>query len=146
MSEIVADARLHQPRETGGILLGREHGGRIVVTHQIGAGPNAVHNPKSFTPDRDWQYDRIDTLYVEAHGNIAYLGDWHTHPGGVPEPSRTDRTLLRRTAQNPDCQCAQPVMLILGDTENDGRWNAAAYRHSPSHRMPKTRLIEVRIE
>lgn len=116
------------PKETGGILLGHHRGDRVLVTNEIGGGPGAIREPHSFIPDRDWQYEQIDAIYARAKGNIAYLGDWHTHPGGRPRPSRTDRTLLRRTANTPACQCPAPVMLILGDPGSSGVWVPAAVR------------------
>jgi len=141
---MLAEARAHFPFETGGVLLGHERGRRLVVSHQVGAGPKALHERTSFTPDRDWQYAQIDLIYAHMNGNLAYLGDWHTHPGGAPKPSTTDRVPLHRTAINPACQCPSPIMLILGDPDRDGHWAAAAHRlirSARGGRLKTTRLV-----
>jgi len=125
-------ASAHSPNETGGVLLGQSFSEGARVTHIVDAGPAAQHTPMSFIPDRDWQYDRIDDVFFAAHGNVEYLGDWHSHPGAAPRPSPTDRELLRATAANAACRCPRPLMLILGYGGNAQRWAPAAYRFEPT--------------
>ncbi|HCM3801602.1 TPA: Mov34/MPN/PAD-1 family protein [Klebsiella variicola subsp. variicola] len=45
---------------------------------------------------------------------LYYVGEWHFHPGGSPEPSGDDFRSMTSIAANPDYQCLEPVMIILG--------------------------------
>lgn len=138
------EANTRPALETGGLLLGRETTTETMVTHVIGPGPGAVHAAKSFTPDRDWQYERIDEIFVARSGDIRYLGDWHTHPGGKAVPSSLDLALLRRTAENPDCKCPNPVMAILARPNPEHSWNSRVYRYAPAARL-RSRIVPVPI-
>ena len=116
----------HHPNETGGILLGywaRE--GEAVVTSVVGPGPRATHGPYGFGPDNEYQERELAVAYAESDGRIAYLGDWHTHPGSVAEPSGKDRGTIRRIAREPEARCPEPLMVILGQRE---RWQFAAWQ------------------
>ncbi|MFC4905562.1 Mov34/MPN/PAD-1 family protein [Kocuria oceani] len=144
--QMVADGNQCHPNETGGILLGQSSLGSFRVMHTIGAGPEAEHYSRSFTPDRDWQYDQIDEIWAKTGGKIEYLGDWHTHPTGAPIPSNTDQTLLRRTAGNPACQCPHPLMLILGQQDGTAKWMLAGFWYAPSKHEVKGSLIRVDVQ
>jgi integrative and conjugative element protein (TIGR02256 family) len=89
-----------------------------LITHVIGPGPRADHRIDAFTPDRDWQYGHIDALFAASGGSIEYLGDWHTHPGGMSYPSKTDIELLESIASSPESQCSRPLMCILSSKSN----------------------------
>lgn len=106
-------------RETGGVLLGWRNDRDIVVEHVIGAGPEADHQRSSFRPDPGWQEARIAELYERSGRLLEYLGDWHTHPGGTPHPSRRDERTLRHIASSSEARCPEPVMVIMGNRGND---------------------------
>ncbi|MDP9890520.1 Mov34/MPN/PAD-1 family protein [Pseudarthrobacter enclensis] len=119
--DIIQEADAAFPNETGGILLGHCQKDFIHITHAIGPGPNAHHQRSTFTPDRDWQYERIDELFSGSQDTLAYLGDWHTHPQGLPCPSKTDLALLNLIAKSPESQCPAPIMCILAP-DATGEW------------------------
>ncbi|RWE08122.1 MAG: hypothetical protein EOS23_24970 [Mesorhizobium sp.] len=50
---------------------------------QVGASAGSVH----FWPDRKAEQREIDQYFANG---LEYVGDWHTHPGKVPTPSRDD--------------------------------------------------------
>lgn len=110
---ILREAASALPYETGGILLGHWQHEKVLITNMVGPGPKAQHHLAAFTPDRDWQYEQIDLLFAESQGKIEYLGDWHTHPLGVPFPSKTDMSLLESIANSPESRCPRPIMCIL---------------------------------
>lgn len=125
-------------RETGGVLLGWRDALDIVVEHVIGAGPEADHQRSSFQPDAGWQEARIAELYERSGRQLDYLGDWHTHPGGTPHPSRRDERTLRHIASSPEARCPEPVMVIMGNRDNEvdangiAAWSAQALALSNS--------------
>ena len=87
-------------RETGGILLGH-HRDRprpvLDAVHAGDAGPRAVRQPDAFRRDVRHAQELADLAY-RTDGSI-WIGEWHTHPGGSPRPSRRDLTSYRRHAQ-----------------------------------------------
>lgn len=103
------------PDETGGVLLGHRvpaNGLAATVQHVIGPGPAAVHEPRRFGPDHDWQAAQVAELWTRDE-SLEYLGDWHTHPGGSTAVSPLDKAALRVIAAAPDANQAAPVMLIV---------------------------------
>lgn len=127
LGQIVAEAERAWSDETGGILMGYvDAAGTPVVTDVIGPGPAATHAPTGFVPDSPWQQRQVDVVYERSGRRYTYLGDWHTHPGGVPFPSWRDLRTLRRIATFGPARVAAPVMLIVGG--HDGDWEAVAWR------------------
>ena len=90
-------------RETGGILLGhhRERPRPIIdAVHAGDAGPHAVRQVAAF---------RRDVRHAQALADLAYrtdgsvwIGEWHTHPPGSPQPSSRDLTSYRRLLKDPE--------------------------------------------
>lgn len=76
--------------EAGGILLGHRAGHHIHVTSATGPLPNDRRARLSF--------DRLDAghqqiaydAWTDSGGTIDYVGDWHTHPQQMPNPSPKD--------------------------------------------------------
>ena len=101
------------PLETGGILLGwRDADGSYVITGLIGGGPNAVHSTLAFTPDDDWQMQRLREAFDRTSGDLNYLGEWHSHPASQARMSGTDKRTLRKTSK----AVPEPVMIIFGQS------------------------------
>lgn len=124
-------ARHALPKETGGLLVGyRADNGDLVIHEAIGPGPNAQHSAVSFVPDHRWQCNRLDAIYERSNGQLIYLGDWHTHPNGVPEMSGIDRRTLRAIALHPGISSSAPVMLIGGSAGGEWSWKLHEYRSS----------------
>lgn len=105
--------------ETGGILLGYWRGDVVVIAKASGPGPAAQRGSTWFRPDQKWQTDYIARTYADSSRTITYLGDWHTHPGGVPKPSRTDRKTMRAVRRKPAARQPRPLMAIVGPPDRD---------------------------
>jgi len=144
---ILAEATRALPRETGGVLLGWSTATDVVISHQVGPGANAEHFRTRFLPDRDWQAEEIARIYERSGRTIAYLGDWHTHPGGEPFPSAMDMIALHRIAQDQEARCPRPVMGILGSDANE-YWTAAFHvynvRRTFGYARPTAELARLR--
>lgn len=118
--DVVAQAQVHTPLETGGILLGYivspgtpDAAGAVVVVGALGPGPQAEHDGHLFAPDHDWQVAELADRYERSDGVAGYVGDWHSHPLGTPVPSRQDLRTLRKIARHPAARLAAPTMLII---------------------------------
>jgi len=117
------------PEETGGVLLGyrvSRDGLGAVVRHVLGPGPAAVHEPRRFEPDYDWQAAQVAELWTRDE-SLEYLGDWHTHPGGSATISPMDKDALRVIAASPDANQTKPVMLIVSLHPDRSRLGVTAF-------------------
>lgn len=126
--EIVAEANMRAPLETGGLLVGyfSRDNSEVVVTQMVGPGAKAIHERYMFSPDEDYHRERMGEIYDEKDGGIFYLGDWHTHPLGDGYLSSRDKAALKNIARFPDNYVNNPVMVILsGDMNN---WSLSAWR------------------
>ena len=74
--------------ETGGILLGSEHEGGFVVQAAGGPGPNAVREERFVL--RDLQHATLLAEDAWRDSRSQWIGEWHSHPTGVLEPSPMD--------------------------------------------------------
>jgi integrative and conjugative element protein (TIGR02256 family) len=125
---MVAEAASRHPLETGGVLLGwaAPAASELVVARMLGPGPRAVHKPTRFSPDSRWQRKRIARAYEQSGRVLAYLGDWHSHPGGGRSPSSRDLRTARRIARHRSARVREPLMLILAGSGGD--WRSVPYR------------------
>ena len=116
--DLVRDAVMFAPNETGGILMGSsERLSRVEVRTMVGSGPEAIHERTTFEPDQRWQESEIERLW-RRDPTLEYLGDWHSHPGGGASPSRRDRAVLDLIASSPAARCPRPIMLIIAVAAN----------------------------
>ncbi len=118
-------ARRAYPNETGGALIGFDAGNGLVVTALIGPGPQALHEPHAFTPDYEYQDEDIERIYVRSGRCHTYLGDWHSHPGGISALSTKDKRALRVIASHRPARAPAPVMGILA---NGDPWRLSIWR------------------
>lgn len=126
---LIEEAERTYPLETGGVLAGYfAENGEPVVFAAIGPGPTAVHRRYRFKPDHAWQCHELDILFEQSSGLWTYLGDWHTHPDGVPQMSWLDRRTLRAIARHSYARTPQPLMLIGGGTSRNWSWVGHQYR------------------
>ena len=98
-------------RETGGILLGHDLGGRLFVTVAGEPGPNAVRRTDGFVRDLDHARGLGDAAY--EHDGSVWIGEWHTHPGGPTTPSPTDMSTYARLLADPDLTFERVLSLIV---------------------------------
>lgn len=123
-AEIEAEAREWAPRETGGMLVGyrtaRDGLMTVVITGTIDAGPGARRARWRFVPDGRWQQRELEKFYKRSGRITTYLGDWHSHPRGVPTPSAVDRRTYARVAAEADTGTDLPVVLIAATGRHAG--------------------------
>jgi integrative and conjugative element protein (TIGR02256 family) len=100
------------PYETGGIVLGHDHGTHVAIREVVGPGPQASHARYAFRPDADWQAEQVATAW-HTDPTIEYLGDWHTHPGGTTRLSRLDHRTAQAIADAKQARQPAPVMIVL---------------------------------
>lgn len=141
LEQLAHEAYQHEPLETGGLLLGYWSAAaseqEILIQAVIGPGPQAHHERSRFEPDAAWQRKQLADVYVASGRITTYLGDWHTHPGDAPSPSRRDRKTARAIANAGDARAPRPLMLILGGGNEASGWTPCL------HLFERGRLHEV---
>lgn len=123
-ASIECQARRFFPLETGGVLLGWRDGPDVIAASYIGPGPRALHGRHLFVPDHAWQLSQIRAAFKASGGDLDYLGDWHTHPGGIAAMSNQDRATLAKLNR----RVRGAAMLIAAgrdDTWSFGAWTTA---------------------
>jgi hypothetical protein len=43
-----------------------------------------------------------------------YVGEWHSHPGGTPDPSSNDLREMQAISREVSYRCPKPIMIIAG--------------------------------
>jgi integrative and conjugative element protein (TIGR02256 family) len=113
---MLALAKRHAPNEIGTSLVGRyaNNGWRAIV---IGLAPLASDSKGS-----RYQFHRgvkglrqfYRKLFERFHRQRHYVGEWHSHPGGAPAPSGTDRVNQSAIAADQKTDCPEAILIILG--------------------------------
>lgn len=119
------EASARAPNETGGVLLGVAAGSTVWIEVVIGPGPNALHRRGYFVPDADYHQQQIATAYERSGRRLAYLGDWHTHPGMSAYLSGTDYKTLRAIGRYIPARQVRPIMAVLG---HEHPWELCVWR------------------
>jgi integrative and conjugative element protein (TIGR02256 family) len=126
------ETRAWYPRETGGVLMGYRLEDHLNVSRIIGAGPLARHLAGAFEPDWKWQQEEVASQYKASGRMLEYIGDWHSHPRGVPRPSAKDRGTARTIAISTEARCPAPLMIIVGLRRREERPEMCAYIYTDS--------------
>lgn len=122
---IEQESRERYPLETGGILIGRIEGDRVIVAHVVGPGPNAIHEPAKFIRDGDYAQQQLDEYVNMSEVVDDYIGEWHSHPLPVG-PSMRDRESMRWISTRPAYNQKEPI-LILCQRIQLNHWSLRGY-------------------
>ncbi|PAM82458.1 Mov34/MPN/PAD-1 family protein [Pseudomonas sp. ERMR1:02] len=113
LSKMVSDCTRAGAHETGGILIGNySSDGSIALISEI-----TSHPKDSISSSVTFQRGIIglkELLAARWDEGFHYVGEWHYHPGGSPEPSGPDIHAMRSIATNAKYSCREPILIILG--------------------------------
>lgn len=100
-------AKCQNRSESGGILVGAYRGPHLEISSFTVPGPKDLRRPYSFVK-QDPSHQRSATrVWKRSGGKDTYVGEWHTHPFGMPGPSMTDKQGWREIAA-----AAQRIMVF----------------------------------
>jgi integrative and conjugative element protein (TIGR02256 family) len=128
--------------ETGGILLGADHGlaGPLIVRHCGDPGPAAIRRRTYFR--RDLAHARNLAADADAADGSAWIGEWHTHSTALPEPSTRDLRTYQKLLDDPQLAFAR-ILAVIALAGPDANWHApvlhawsftgSVLRQLPSH-------------
>lgn len=113
LDEMLEMCRAAGKRETGGILIGRHSEDRstAVILEATGRPKDSLFSWVTFSRGSHGLRALLESRWME---NSFYLGEWHFHPGGSPNPSHQDILSMKKIASDPDYQCPLPLLLIVG--------------------------------
>lgn len=99
--------------ETGGILIGSysADGSTAFIVEATARPDDSLAGRTTFQRGIKGLKPLLDFRWKTGK---YYVGEWHFHPGGSPEPSPEDFVSMKNISSNPNYQCPEPVMIILG--------------------------------
>lgn len=105
--------KFHQP-EAGGIIIGQYIGNEIHVLRL--STPTELDKATRTTFERSRVAGQIvvNFEFYNSGGQMAYLGEWHTHPEKHPTPSTTDKQMIRQQFEQGQGQRDFLLLLIQG--------------------------------
>ena len=60
---------------------------------------------------------------MQFSSGLHYIGDWHTHPEDIPEPSGVDINKMQAIFRKSDHQLKGMLLVVVGrGTAPDGLW------------------------
>jgi integrative and conjugative element protein (TIGR02256 family) len=109
-------ARQHHPKEVGTSLVGEysNDGKEARVTGISPLPPDSCGTRFSFSRGVSGLTNFFATLFRKSRGRAHYVGEWHSHPGGVPVPSSIDDANMRASACDTKAHCPECILVILG--------------------------------
>ncbi len=113
--------------EVGGILIGRYLGGDVglLVSEGIGPPQDSISGPSSFERGTHGLAELLAERWAEDPRKY-YVGEWHYHTDAVPWPSHQDLRQMRLVSQDPQYQCANPILLVVSQS-GESLWTPTLY-------------------
>ena len=107
--------------EAGGILLGCYRDPHIEVVSATPPGPGDIRRPFSFIRKCVSHKHEAYKQWNQSGKLITYIGEWHTHPQVIPEPSHVDyRNWLKYLPSCDTILCIQGIEeLWVGENTNN---------------------------
>lgn len=106
------------PNETGGVLLGSFDLERRIVylIDTIPSPPDSEEWPTLYIRGSVGLAPEIEQISVQTGGMLQYVGEWHSHPPGVPPiPSEDDCKVFMWLTELMDRDGFPAIMIIAGD-------------------------------
>ena len=111
LCELCAEAA---PLETGGILIGSytEGGNTASVTRVEGPPSDSRRERSRFYRGTNGLQDLMEALWKSGE---HYLGEWHSHPSGLPKPSRSDLKQMKAISEEHEAHCPEPILVVISE-------------------------------
>ena len=127
LTKVLNSCRALAPVETGRILVGHYNDALdlALVTDASKRPPDSESGRFWLMRGMSGLQGWLDRLWSSSKRRY-YLGEWHFHPGGPPEPSPTDVEQMGKIARSPSYNCPEPVLLLVGGAAQE-RSDARVY-------------------
>ena len=98
-------------RESGGQLFATFDGPVVTVREVTGPRRSDRRGRWYFRPDRAAEIAEITVMYKRG---LHFIGDWHTHPQDVPQPSTLDVDSLADCVRRSEHQLLGFFLIVVG--------------------------------
>jgi integrative and conjugative element protein (TIGR02256 family) len=119
--------------ETGGVLFGEvDEFLRVIWIDEVCGPPaDSVASPAGFLCGTAGVLEMHEEKKKRTNGSVAFVGMWHTHPKGLPQPSPTDLEAMRELLQEGSSFLGRRfLMLIVGGTSDFPIPSASVFQRS----------------
>lgn len=127
LAAAIREANLSPAQETGGILLGRFLRAETtpIICKCLASTSDSLHGRASFVRGT---HGLAAILTREFERGYQYIGEWHTHPDGLSQPSCRDHVTMVRIAHSTSYHITNPLLMILSGSERTG-WTASIHSY-----------------
>lgn len=108
------------PNETGGSIVGVTDlkARTIVVVDVLPTPSDSKSSPSHFIRGEEGQQEALKEVHRRTAQVVDYLGEWHSHPNGVPaRPSEDDEVLLNTIQRKMSVEGLPALMVIVARNE-----------------------------
>ncbi|WP_341782422.1 Mov34/MPN/PAD-1 family protein [Ectopseudomonas mendocina] len=108
------------PNETGGSIVGVTDlkARTIVVVDVLPTPSDSKSSPSHFIRGEEGQQEALKEVHRRTAHVVDYLGEWHSHPNGVPaRPSEDDEVLLNTIQRKMSVEGLPALMVIVARNE-----------------------------
>lgn len=108
------------PSETGGSIVGVTDlkSRTMVVVDVLPTPSDSKCSPNHFIRGESGQQEALEEVHRRTARVVDYLGEWHSHPDGIPaRPSQDDETLLNTIHRKMSVEGLPALMVIVSSTD-----------------------------
>lgn len=121
LMQLICSYRQNEKKHTeaGGILMGRfiKNSKNIVIDRATEPMKGDLKTRYSFKRLSSMHQVILDEEWLKSKGTCNYLGEWHTHPEEIPNPSIIDKRDWKRKLKNDDFSSRYLYFIIAGTKE-----------------------------
>ena len=123
LGKMLRIASLSHPAEIGGALIGRytDDGFDAFIISATRPPGDSYSQRSTFIRGARGLAKFFLRLYDKFAFGLHYVGEWHSHPCGLPNPSGIDDESLMRISRYDKANCSEPILIIVGGSPNMGR-------------------------
>lgn len=114
LDELYQEGMKHYPKEFGGILIGRYSDDLQTCMVEKTILPKVYKSSKEVFERGAKGLKEQLLSYFNQEPKLIYLGEWHTHPDGLPLASQMDKKAMLEIESHEDVKIQFPILLILG--------------------------------
>ncbi|ABS61940.1 hypothetical protein Plav_0317 [Parvibaculum lavamentivorans DS-1] len=98
-------------REAGGQLFAAIDADAVCIVEATGPRPTDKRGRYHYHPDRTAEKREIEDRYAAG---LHFVGDWHTHPQGMPSPSDTDLSNFQDMVTRSEHSLPGFILIVVG--------------------------------
>jgi len=127
LDELYRTGMKHYPKEFGGLLIGYYSDDFKTCFIETTILPKKYKSSRYFF-ERGKEGLKLNlTEFYNSIPRLIYVGEWHTHPDGIPSPSGTDMNAMIEIGESDDVSIENPILMILGVSKTEMKLGTFVY-------------------